>query len=194
MQIVFAGKAHPADEPGKQLLQAVYQASTDAAYAGRIAFVEDYDMHVAQHLVQGVDVWLNTPQPPLEASGTSGQKAAMNGVPHLSVLDGWWADAYDGTNGWAIGAPPGATEDGEARDASDAEALYWLLETDVVPRYYDQDQGGVPRGWLRVMRRAMQTAGPRFSARRMVKEYVGRLYLPAWESSRGGSAAAETRV
>lgn len=180
VQIIFAGKAHPADEPGKQLLQAVYRAAADPACGGRIAFVEDYDMHVAHHLVQGVDVWLNTPRQPLEASGTSGQKAALNGVPNLSVLDGWWAEGYDGTNGWAIGAPASGPEDGEARDAADAEALYRLLETEVVPLYYARDPAGIPGKWLRVMRRAIQTIAPRFSARRMVKEYVERLYLPAW--------------
>lgn len=178
VQIIFAGKAHPADEPGKQLLQAVYRAATDPAYAGRVAFVEDYDMHVAQHLVQGVDVWLNTPRPPLEASGTSGQKASLNGVPNLSVLDGWWTEAFDGTNGWAIGAPFSEGEDAETRDAADAESLYHILETEIVPLYYERDANGIPGRWLQMMRRAIQTVTPRFSARRMVKEYVERMYLP----------------
>ena len=178
VQIIFAGKAHPADEPGKQLLQAVYRAATDPAYAGRVAFVEDYDMHVAQHLVQGVDVWLNTPRPPLEASGTSGQKASLNGVPNLSVLDGWWTEAFDGTNGWAIGAPFSEGEDAEARDAADAESLYHILETEIVPLYYERDANGIPGRWLQMMRRAIQTVTPRFSARRMLKEYVDRMYLP----------------
>jgi len=178
VQIVFAGKAHPADEPGKQVLRTVYQAAADPAYEGRIAFIEDYDMHVAQHLVQGVDVWLNTPQPPHEASGTSGQKAAINGVPNLSVLDGWWAEAYDETNGWAVGDAR-ADVDEASRDAVDAEALYGLLEMKVVSLYYDRGIDGTPRGWLRVMKRAIQTVTPRFSARRMVREYVERLYTPA---------------
>jgi starch phosphorylase len=125
-----------------------------------------------------VDVWLNTPRPPLEASGTSGQKASLNGVPNLSVLDGWWTEAFDGTNGWAIGAPFSEGEDAEARDAADAESLYHVLETEVVPLYYERDANGIPGRWLPMMRRAIQTVTPRFSARRMVKEYVERMYLP----------------
>jgi glycogen phosphorylase len=178
VQIVFAGKAHPADGPGKQVLAMVYRAAADPAYEGRLAFVEDYDMHVAQHLVQGVEVWLNTPRPPLEASGTSGQKAALNGVLNLSVLDGWWAEAYDGSNGWSIGDAAERLDEA-ARDAADAEALYRILETEVVPLYYNRNADGLPRGWLRMMKRAIQTVAARFSARRMVKEYVGRLYAPA---------------
>ena len=193
VQIIFAGKAHPADEPAKQLLQQVYRAAVDHAYAGRIAFVEDYDMHVAYHLVQGVDVWLNTPRPPLEASGTSGQKAALNGVPNLSVLDGWWAEGYDGTNGWAIGAPEVGPEDSEARDAADAGALYRLLETEVVPLYYERDPTGLPKPWLRLMRRAIRSVAPRFSARRMVKEYVEQLYLPAWTAASTSTGTSRAR-
>jgi starch phosphorylase len=179
VQLVFAGKAHPADEAGKQLLQQVYAASRDPDLAGRVAFVEDYDMEAARYLIAGVDAWLNTPRPPMEASGTSGQKAALNGVPHLSVLDGWWAEAYDGTNGWAIGAPDEQHTDPDARDAADAEALCRLLEQTVVPLYYDRDPNGVPRGWLRVVRRAIETLAPTFSARRMLKEYVERFYAKA---------------
>ena len=193
VQIIFAGKAHPADEPAKQLLQQVYRAAVDPAYAGRIAFVEDYDMHVAHHLVQGVDVWLNTPRPPLEASGTSGQKAALNGVPNLSVLDGWWAEGHDGTNGWAIGAPQAGPQDTEARDAADAESLYRLLETELVPLYYDRDPTGLPKRWLTLMRRAIQTSAPHFSARRMVKEYVERMYLPAWTAASTSTGASRAR-
>jgi starch phosphorylase len=198
VQILFAGKAHPADEPGKLFLQAVYLAAEDRAYGGRIAFVEDYDIHAAQHMVQGVDVWLNTPRPPLEACGTSGQKAALNGVPNLSVLDGWWAEAYDGTNGWAIGEPePGpaaasggrnAAED-EARDVADAEALYGLLESQVVPLFYTRDAAGLPTGWIALMRRTIETIVPRFNTRRMLKDYVKHLYGPAWESVSGDAGA-----
>ena len=184
VQLIFAGKAHPADEPGKQLLQAVYRAATDPELAGRVAVVEDYDMHVARHLVQGVDVWLNTPQPPLEASGTSGQKAALNGVPNLSVLDGWWAEGYDGTNGWAIGSPDEGPVDSGVREAADAESLYRLLEDEVVPLYYARAPDGLPHGWLRIVKRAMQTGIPAFSARRMVKEYSERLYIPAARAER----------
>ncbi len=200
VQILFAGKAHPADEPGKQFLQAVYLAAEDRAYGGRIAFVEDYDIHAAQHLVQGVDVWLNTPRPPLEACGTSGQKAALNGVPNLSVLDGWWAEAYDGTNGWAIGEPDSGTlsgsgqrdaADDERRDAADAEALYRLLENDVVPLFYARDPAGLPTGWIALMRRTIETIVPRFNTRRMLKDYVARLYTPAWEQTVRSGARQE---
>jgi len=186
VQLVFAGKAHPADEAGKQLLEQVYAAARDSELAGRVAFVEDYDLEAARYLVAGVDAWLNTPRPPMEASGTSGQKAALNGVPHLSVLDGWWVEGYDGTNGWAIGDPAEGPADPEARDAADAEALYRLLEEDVVRLYYDRGPDGVPRGWLRVVRRAIQTAAPTFSARRMVKEYAARFYAKA--AAAGASA------
>ncbi len=186
VQLVFAGKAHPADEPGKQLLQAVYRVARDPELAGRIAFVEDYEMHAARYLVQGVDLWLNTPRPPMEASGTSGQKAALNGVANLSVLDGWWAEGYDGTNGWAIGSAAEGPTDEAARDAADAEALYRTLEGEVVPLYYGRGPDGIPSSWLRVVRRAIQTVAPRFSARRMVKEYVERLYLEAATGNREG--------
>ncbi len=177
VQFIFAGKAHPADEAGKLLIQQVYGMAKDPAMGGRIAFVEDYDMHVARYLVQGVDLWLNTPRRPYEASGTSGQKAAMNGVPSLSVLDGWWAEGYDGKNGWAI--PP--LEDGgqDAQDAHDAEFLYRLLEEEVVPLFYSRDADGVPRGWVEVMKEAIRIAAPSFCARRMVKEYTTRFYVPA---------------
>jgi starch phosphorylase len=182
VQIVFAGKAHPADEPGKRMLEAVHHAATDPAYRGRVAFVEDYGIHPAQHLVQGVDVWLNTPRPPLEASGTSGQKAALNGVPQLSILDGWWVEGHDGTNGWSI-APRGASGEGEDRDEADAQEIYRLLESEVAPAYYDRDADGLPRRWLTLMRRSIRTIAPRFSARRMLKEYVEKLYRPGWDES-----------
>jgi starch phosphorylase len=179
VQLIFAGKAHPADEGSKQLLQQVYAASRDPDLAGRVAFVEDYDMEAARYLIAGVDAWLNTPRPPMEASGTSGQKAALNGVPHLSVLDGWWAEAYDGTNGWAIGEASEEPADPDARDAADAEALYRLLEQTVVPLYHDRGPDGIPRRWLRVVRRSIETVAPAFSARRMLKEYVDRFYAKA---------------
>jgi starch phosphorylase len=190
VQIVFAGKAHPADEPGKQVLQDIYRAAEDRGFAGRIAFVEEYGLHAAQHLVQGVDVWLNTPRPPLEASGTSGQKAALNGVPSLSVLDGWWAEGFDGTNGWAIGSPePGP--DGDERDAADAADLYRLLESEVVPAYYERNGDGLPHRWLAIVRAALATLTPRFSARRMVKEYIDVLYRPGWEAVGAARSAAD---
>jgi len=174
VQIVFAGKAHPADEPGKHVLQRVYQHTRDPRFEGRIAFVEDYEMHLAHRLVQGVDLWLNLPRPPLEASGTSGMKAGLNGVPQLSTLDGWWAEGYDGGNGWAI--PAGAP--GDDADATDAERLYQLLEEQIVPLYYARDARGVPVYWTEKMKGALRAAGQRFTARRMVREYVTKYYVP----------------
>jgi starch phosphorylase len=179
VQIIFAGKAHPADAPGRSLIAEVYQLARDHNLGGRIAFVENYDIHVAKHLVRGVDVWLNNPRLPLEASGTSGQKAALNGVPHLSILDGWWYEGYKGTNGWAIDpkVPEGVSE--EDRDQADAEALYRVLESEVVPLYFDRDSDGVPRRWIHLVKEAIRSAAPTFSARRMVKEYAQRMYVPA---------------
>jgi len=178
VQFIFAGKAHPADDGGKRLIQHVYNAAKDPAIGGRIAFIEDYDLQVARYLVQGVDVWLNTPRRPHEASGTSGQKAAANGIPNLSVLDGWWAEGYNGANGWAV-APGQQHDDPWAQDAADAEALYRLLETEVVPLFYKRDADDVPRGWVQVMKEAIRTAIPVFCTRRMVKEYTERFYVPA---------------
>jgi glycogen phosphorylase len=175
VQLVFSGKAHPADEPGKQILQRVYQYSREPRFEGRIAFLEDYDMHLAHCLVQGVDLWLNVPRPPLEACGTSGMKAGLNGVPQLSTLDGWWAEGYDGRNGWVIPSDP--SDPGS--DAAEAETLYRLLEGQVVPLFYDRDDRGVPQGWVDKMKHALSVAGERFNAERMVREYVTEYYLPA---------------
>jgi starch phosphorylase len=174
VQIVFAGKAHPADETGKHHLQQVYRRAIDPMFGGRIAFIDDYDLHVAHFLVQGCDVWLNNPRKPLEASGTSGMKASINGVPHLSIGDGWWAEGYTGDNGWLI--DPQASGDQDAMDEADAEALYTLLERDVVPTFYERDRDGIPHRWLAVVRRAMVSVTPRFSARRMVKQYAEDVY------------------
>jgi starch phosphorylase len=175
VQIVFAGKAHPADDPGKHVLQRVYQLTRDPRFEGRIAFVEDYEMHLAHRLVQGVDLWMNLPRPPLEASGTSGMKAGLNGVPQLSTLDGWWAEGFDGGNGWAI---PAAAP-GEDVDAADAERLYRLLEEQIVPLYYARDARGIPVYWTEKMKGALRAAGRRFTAQRMVREYVTDYYVPA---------------
>ncbi|HMY72296.1 MAG TPA: alpha-glucan family phosphorylase, partial [Blastocatellia bacterium] len=182
VQIVFAGKAHPADAPGRSLIYEIYQLARDHNLGGRIAFVENYDIHVAKHLVRGADVWLNNPRPPLEASGTSGQKAALNGVPHCSVLDGWWYEGYKGTNGWAIESRVADAAGEEERDQADAEALYRVLEEEVVPLYFDRDSDGVPRGWIQVVKEAIRTAAPVYSARRMVKEYTERMYVPAMKA------------
>jgi starch phosphorylase len=176
---VFAGKAHPADETGKHNIQKVYRRAIDPMFAGRIAFVDDYDLHVAHFLVQGCDVWLNNPRKPLEASGTSGMKASLNGVPHLSIGDGWWAEGYTGANGWLIEGRSQTSGDAEAVDAGDAEALYDLLEREVVPTFYDRDAQGIPHRWLSFVRQAIITVTPRFSAKRMVKEYADTMYSPA---------------
>jgi starch phosphorylase len=178
VQIVFAGKSHPADLPSQNLFQYVYSLGTDREFQGRIAFVEDYDMHIAHYLVQGVDLWLNTPQRPREACGTSGIKASMNGVLQLSVRDGWWYEAYNGTNGWEIGdstefPPP------EEQDEADAGSLYHLLENEIVPLYYEQDRDGIPHGWMRLVKVAISSIAPVFCARRMLKEYTERMYLPS---------------
>jgi len=178
VQIVFAGKSHPADFPSKRLLHDVYALATDREFQGRIAFVEDYDMHMARYLVQGVDVWLNVPRRLQEASGTSGMKAAVNGVPHLSVRDGWWYEGYNGSNGWAIG-DGGEARDPQDEDTSDAASLYHLLEEEIIPLYYQRDRAFVPHGWLRVVKEAIGSIVPYFCARRMLKEYVEQMYIPA---------------
>ncbi len=177
VQIIFAGKAHPADDPGKSVLQSVYQFTRDPGFEGRVAFLEEYDLHLAHLLVQGVDLWLNLPRVPLEASGTSGMKAGLNGVPQLGTLDGWWQEGYDGLSGWAI-SPAGETSDADA-DQADADRLYRLLEEHVVPLYYTRNEAGVPLGWVEKMRHALRLAGSRFTGRRMLQEYVQEYYGPA---------------
>ena len=172
VQIIFAGKAHPADYEGKLILQRIYEFAQQPDFGGRIGFVEDYGEQMAQYLVHGVDVWLNNPIPPMEACGTSGMKASLNGVLNLSILDGWWIEGYNGRNGWAFGSetPPGS------RDASDAAALYTLLEKEVVPLYYSVSIDGIPHGWVKKMKETIKSTSASFSARRMVKEYVNKYY------------------
>jgi starch phosphorylase len=183
VQILFAGKAHPADEPGKMLIQEVYRAVKKAENGGRIVFLEDYDMNLARYLVQGVDVWMNTPRRPNEASGTSGMKAAANGALNFSVLDGWWREAFNGDNGWAIG--PDADLNEEVQDSTDAESLYEILEKEIIPLYYTgRDANDVPVKWVQRMKESMRTITPQFSMRRMLKEYVERLYLPAMTATK----------
>ena len=181
VQIVIAGKAHPADRPGQQVIQHIFELSRSDRLRGRVFIVEDYDMRIAHFLVGGVDIWLNTPRRPMEASGTSGMKAAINGIPSVSILDGWWDEGYDGHNGWAIGdrEPDG---DEAAQDAADAAELYRLLEEEIVPRFFERDAKGLPLGWLEVMRASIAGALWRFSTARMLSEYVDRLYLPAVRS------------
>lgn len=181
MQIVFAGKAHPADDPGKMFIQQVYQLSQQPGFAGKIIFIEEYDMCVARWLVHGVDIWLNTPRRPHEASGTSGQKASLNGIPNLSILDGWWPEAYNGKNGWAIGEPREYSNQDE-QDWHDAQHLYLLLENEVLPAFYDRDSKGVPQRWTAICKEAIATCAPVFSTRRMLKDYAEELYIPAMTS------------
>jgi glycogen phosphorylase len=178
VQIIFAGKAHPADEPGKQLIQKVYRTVKKAETGGRLVFLEDYDMNLARYLVQGVDVWMNTPRRPYEASGTSGMKAAINGVLNFSILDGWWREAYNGKNGWSIGEEK-QYESTETQDAIDAESLYHTLENEIIPLFYDRDPKEMSREWIVRMKDAMKTVIPQFSMRRMVKQYVEKFYAPA---------------
>jgi starch phosphorylase len=175
VQIIFAGKAHPADTPGKEVLRTVYSYTRDPRLEGRVAFLEDYELHLAHRLVEGVDLWLNLPRLPLEASGTSGMKAALNGLPQLSTLDGWWHEGYEGLNGWAI--PPVSSR--STPDEWDAERLYGLLEDQVVPLYYSRDARGIPVGWLQKMKHALRVAGQEFTGRRMLRQYVTGCYAPA---------------
>jgi starch phosphorylase len=178
VQLIVAGKAHPQDGPGKTVLQLVAQLARDPRFIGKIVFIEDYDIDVGRYLVQGVDVWLNNPRRPLEACGTSGQKVVLNGGLNLSVLDGWWAEAYDGANGFAING--GETHSSiEVHDTRDAIALASALHKQVVPLYYDRDRDGLPREWIGRMKRAISTLGWRFSAERMVMDYVLKAYIPA---------------
>jgi len=176
LQLLFAGKAHPNDDAAKRIVADLFRLKGAPAVAGRVAFLEDYDLSLAGWLVGGSDLWVNLPRPPNEASGTSGMKAALNGGLNLSVLDGWWAEAYDGTNGWAIDGE--VDPDEAAQDARHAAALYDLLEHEVLPLFYDRDEHGIPRGWVERMRASLRTLGPRFVATRMVGDYVRTVYRP----------------
>jgi starch phosphorylase len=178
VQLVFAGKAHPQDQGAKQILQQVALWKYDARVRNRAVVLQNYDQEIARQLVQSVDVWLNVPRRPFEASGTSGEKVAMNGGLNLSVLDGWWLEGYDGANGFAVGAGVDAVETGDDADvdASDAESLYRTLEQEVVPLYYDRDEQGLPRKWIAMMKRSIETLVPKFNSDRMVREYAERIY------------------
>jgi starch phosphorylase len=178
VQIVFAGKAHPADEGGKKLIQEIYTRARDPRLGGRVAFAEDYEMGLASLLVAGVDAWLNNPRYPLEASGTSGMKAGANGVPNFSILDGWWIEGWDSrnTNGWGI-AP--SDLEGDEQDAFEANQMYEMLETTIVPLYYTRTGDGLPHEWIKIAKEAIRTVAPNFSARRMIIDYVDNLYGPA---------------
>jgi starch phosphorylase len=176
VQFVFAGKAHPQDEGSKRILQQLGRWKYDARVRQRAVFLQDYDQDIARHLVQSVDVWLNVPRRPLEASGTSGEKVAINGGLNLSILDGWWLEGYDGTNGFAIVNEVG-NADVASVDASDAESLYKVLEEEVVPLYYSRALDGLPHKWILMMKRAMQTLVPAYNSDRMVDEYARNIYL-----------------
>lgn len=173
VQIIFAGKAHPSDDAGIRLIQQVYNVAHDPDFGGRVAFIEDYNEGLAQYLIHGVDVWLNNPQPPFEASGTSGMKAGINGVPHLSVLDGWWIEGYNRANGWAFDG-----NDSESCER-DAQELYSIIERQIVPLYYDQNESGISPGWINIMKASIKSTAARFSSRRMVKEYANKFYQDA---------------
>jgi starch phosphorylase len=184
VQIIFAGKAHPADEPGQALIKEIYEKVKQAENGGRLVFIEDYDIQLGRLLVQGVDVWLNTPRRPNEASGTSGQKAALNGVLNFSVMDGWWREGYNGRNGWIIGDD--RDYEGETdQDQADAESLYATLENEIIPLYYNhRAPGEIPEEWLRMVKESIRSLAPQFSMRRMLKQYTRQLYLPVMESAR----------
>lgn len=177
--IVFAGKAHPRDDPGKQLVQRIVQAARDERFRGRLIFVENYDIQIARLLVQGSDVWMNTPRRPQEASGTSGMKATLNGALHLSELDGWWDEAYQPGIGWALGEGLSNELVGDAHDAAEGRQLLDLLEFEILPRFFERDQHGIPGRWLNSVARSVEIMAPRFSAQRMVREYTERFYTPA---------------
>jgi glucan phosphorylase len=171
------GQGPPSDDGAKRLVQRIFELKDVAGATGYVAFLEDYDLEVARQLVAGCDVWLNLPRAPLEASGTSGMKAALNGGLNLSVLDGWWPEAYDGSNGWALSAE--GMQDDQSQDARDATRLYEILETEVVPSFHERDPAGVPVGWVRRIKASLRTAGVGFTTARMMSEYVQRVYSPA---------------
>ena len=188
VQFLFAGKAHPHDEPGKRILQQIAAMMRDSKFAGKFVFIEDYDINVGRHLVQGVDVWLNNPRRPFEASGTSGQKVVLNGGLNLSVLDGWWAEAYDGLNGFAIGT--GRTHSNQGvHDSRDSDDLYNVLRNELIPLYYQRNRDGLPLGWIKRMKRTIRTLGWRFNADRMVMDYTQKCYIPA-----AGGTSSEIRL
>jgi starch phosphorylase len=186
IQLLFAGKAHPADTEGKGLIRRVVEMSASPQLQGHLMFLEDYDMELARYLVGGADVWLNTPRPPMEASGTSGMKAAANGALNVSVLDGWWGEGFNGRNGWGFG-------EHHESDEADVAMLYNILEHEVAPRYYDRDEDGIPRAWVAAMKEAIASTAAPFSAARMVAEYVERLYIPANGGGNGGGRARRRR-
>ena len=195
MVIVFAGKAHPHDEPGQHLIKMIHDYAMHPDFIGKILLLEGYDMALARHMVTGVDVWLNTPEYPLEASGTSGQKAGLNGAVNLSVLDGWWGEGYNGENGWGI-APRDSRFDHDQRHQDEANDLLNIIEHEMIPTYYRRDGGGYSEDWVKLSKASMKSTIPRFNAQRMLKDYVTNLYQPAQKQRRkleanGGELARE---
>jgi alpha-glucan phosphorylase-like protein len=176
LQIVFAGKAHPRDDGGKAVIQKIHNLSHDPRFAGKILFIENYNIQIARYLVSGCDIWLNNPRRPLEASGTSGQKTAVHGCLNLSIMDGWWREGYDGTNGFAIGEDS-HPDHVEEQDRQDSRNLYDVLENQVIPEFYDRDEMNIPRKWIQRIRRAMVTLIPVFNTDRMVAEYTNKYYI-----------------
>ena len=176
IQIIFAGKSHPANDPGKNILKQIFEKAIDPSIGGRVAFIEDYDMQVGRYLVQGCDVWLNTPRKPFEASGTSGMKAAINGCINFSVLDGWWPEGFNGANGWILGGKE--FDNTEEQNRFDSHSFYDILEKEIRPLFYQRDKKGVPTEWLEVVRNSIKSTTPAFSARRMLKEYI-KAYIPS---------------
>ncbi|MFW5908199.1 MAG: alpha-glucan family phosphorylase [Desulfosalsimonas sp.] len=172
IQIIFAGKSHPDDVNGHEMIHRIFDFARNPKIGGRVAFVENYNEQLSQYMVHGVDVWLNNPVPPMEASGTSGMKAALNGVPHLSIPDGWWLGGFTGKNGWSFGS----AAEKQNRNKEDADQLYYLLENEIIPKYYQADEDGVPQQWVRIMKEAIKSCAPQFSARRMIKEYIDKFY------------------
>jgi starch phosphorylase len=184
VQIIFSGKAHPADNPGKHFIQDIYQLSMQPGLEGKILFVEEYDIAVGRMMVQGVDMWLNNPRRPHEASGTSGQKASLNGSPNASILDGWWPEAFNGKNGWAIGEER-EYDNQEEQDWLDAQSLYHVLEHEIVPAFYEnRDEHGVPTRWMEIAKESIVTCAPQFSTRRMLADYMSQYYVPAMQQKK----------
>ena len=178
VQFIFAGKAHPQDLLGKELIKKVVHQARSEGFRRKLVFIEDYDINVARYLVQGVDVWLNTPRRPYEACGTSGMKAAANGALNLSILDGWWPEAYDGTNGWAIGTGK-EFDDPDYQDKVDAETLYHILENEVIPLFFDRGPDGLPHGWIDMMKNSMAKICVQFNSHRMIEDYMQEYYIQA---------------
>jgi starch phosphorylase len=178
IQIVYAGKSHPRDGEGKEILRRIIDITHQHPFYGKVIFLENYDMNIARHLVSGCDVWLNTPRRPQEASGTSGEKVAINGGLQVSILDGWWNEAYDGKNGWAIGQREDEQVSPEEVDRRDAESLYQVLNNEVIPLFFERDAKGIPRKWVARMRHAMRTIVPIYNTHRMVMEYSAKYYFP----------------